>query len=43
MFLLLSQVQLARRLDVKGAADRAGARVPRRFVSLWEAEMGRAA
>lgn len=42
MFLLLPQVQLAKRLDVKGAADRAGARVPRRFVSLWEAEMGRA-
>ncbi len=43
MFLLLPQVQLAKRLDVKDAADRAGARVPRRFVSLWEAEMGRAA
>ena len=43
MFLLLPQVQLAKRLDVKGAADRAGARVPWRFVSLWEAEMGRAA
>jgi Family of unknown function (DUF6441) len=43
MFLLLPQVQLAKRLDVKGAADRAGARVPRRFVALWEAEAGRAA
>ncbi|HYZ61507.1 MAG TPA: hypothetical protein VE650_03565, partial [Acetobacteraceae bacterium] len=43
MFLLLPQVQLAKRLDVKGAADRAGARVPRRFVALWEAESGRAA
>ena len=43
MFLLLPQVQLAKRLDVKGAADRAGARVSRRFVALWEAEAGRAA
>ena len=43
MFLLLPQVQVAKRLDVKGAADRAGARVPRRFVALWEAEAGRAA
>lgn len=43
MFLLLTQVQLAKRLDVKGAADRALARVPRRFVSLWEAETGRMA
>ncbi|MBX6386203.1 MAG: hypothetical protein IRZ07_25065 [Microbispora sp.] len=43
MFLLLPQVQLAKRLDVKGAAERAGARVPRSFVALWEAEAGRAA
>ena len=43
MFLLLPQVQLAKRLDVKGAAERALARVLRRFVSLWEAETGRAA
>ncbi|WBV43514.1 DUF6441 family protein [Pseudoroseomonas cervicalis] len=43
MFLLLPQVQLAKRLDVKGAAERAGAWVPRRFVALWEAEAGRSA
>lgn len=43
MFLLLPQVKLAKRLDVRGAAERAGARVPRRFVTLWEAESGRAA
>ncbi|MCQ4162903.1 DUF6441 family protein [Roseomonas sp. GC11] len=43
MFLLLPQVQLRKRLDVKGAAERAGARVTRRFVALWEAEAGRAA
>jgi hypothetical protein len=43
MFLLLPLVQLAKRLDVRGAAERAGARVPRRFVALWEAEAGRAA
>lgn len=43
MFLLLPQVQLRKRLDVKGAADRAGARVTRRFVALWEAEAGRTA
>ena len=42
MFLLLPQVQLAKRLDVQGAAERAGARVPRRFVALWQAESGRA-
>lgn len=43
MFLLLPQVKLTKRLDVAGAAARAGARVPRRFVALWEAETGRAA
>lgn len=43
MFLLLPQVKLAKRLDVAGAASRAGARVPRSFVRLWEAETGRAA
>jgi len=43
MFLLLPQVQLAKRLDVKGAADRALARLPRRFVAIWEAMAGRAA
>jgi hypothetical protein len=43
MFLLLPQVRLAKRLDVAGAAQRAGAHVPRRFVQLWEAETGRAA
>jgi hypothetical protein len=41
MFLLLPQVELAKGLDVAGAAARAGARVPRRFVALWEAEAGR--
>lgn len=40
MFLLLPQVKLTKRLDVAGAAQRAGARVPRRFVRLWEAETG---
>lgn len=43
MFLLLPQVKLTKRLDVAGAASRAGGRVPRRFVQLWEAETGRTA
>jgi Family of unknown function (DUF6441) len=43
MFILLPQVKLTKRLDVAGAAARAGARAPRRFVALWEAETGRAA
>ena len=38
-----AMVDDGKRLDVKGAADRAGARVPRRFVALWEAESGRTA
>jgi hypothetical protein len=41
MFLLLPQVKLTKRLDVASAATRAGARVPRRFVQLWQAETGR--
>ncbi|HEV7266149.1 MAG TPA: DUF6441 family protein [Falsiroseomonas sp.] len=43
MFLLLPQVKLAKRLDVRGAALRALRRLPRRFVTAWEAETGRAA
>lgn len=43
MFLLLPQVKLAKRLDVAGAAARAGGRVPRRFVAHWGAETERSA
>jgi hypothetical protein len=43
MFLLLPQVQLPKRLDVKGAAERGLRRLPRRFVAAWERESGRAA
>ncbi|MDI3341815.1 MAG: DUF6441 family protein, partial [Sphaerobacter sp.] len=43
MFLLLPQVTLARRLDVKGAAERGLRRLPGRFVQAWERESGRAA
>jgi len=38
MFLLLPQVQLAKRLDVRGASLRALRRLPGRFVALWEGE-----
>ena len=43
MFLLLPQVTLRKRLDVRGAALRALRRLPRRFVTAWEAEAGRSA
>ena len=43
MFLLLPQVKLAKRLDVKGAAERGLRRLPARFVAAWERESGRAA
>jgi hypothetical protein len=43
MFLLLPQVALAKRLDVKGAAERGLRRLPRRFVATWERESGRRA
>ncbi|MCX8006043.1 MAG: DUF6441 family protein [Burkholderiaceae bacterium] len=43
MFLLLPQVRLAKRLDVKGAAERGLRRLPGRFVAAWERESGRAA
>ncbi|GIX10727.1 DUF6441 family protein [Elioraea sp.] len=43
MFLLLPQVTLAKRLDVKGAAERGLRRLPGRFVAAWERESGRAA
>jgi hypothetical protein len=43
MFLLLPQVTLAKRLDVKGAAERGLRRLPRRFVAAWERESGRRA
>ncbi len=43
MFLLLPQVKLAKRLDVKGAAERGLRRLPGRFVAAWERESGRAA
>ena len=43
MFLLLPQVKLAKRLDVKGAAERGLRRLPRRFVAAWERESGRPA
>jgi len=35
MFLLLPQVKLAKRLDVKGAAERGLRRLPGRFVAAW--------
>ena len=41
MFLLLPQVNLRKRLDVRGASLRALRRLPRRFVAAWEAEAGR--
>ncbi|WP_372623405.1 DUF6441 family protein [Falsiroseomonas sp.] len=43
MFLLLPQVQLTKRLDVKGAAERGLRRLPGRFVAAWERESGRIA
>jgi len=43
MFLLLPQVTLTKRLDVKGAAERGLRRLPARFVAAWERESGRAA
>ena len=43
MFLLLPQVKLAKRLDVKGAAERGLRRLPGRFVVAWERESGRPA
>jgi hypothetical protein len=43
MFLLLPKVQLTKRLDVKGAAERGLRRLPGRFVAAWERESGRAA
>lgn len=43
MFLLLPQVKLPKRLDVKGAADRALHRLPGRVVRTWEAIVGHAA
>ena len=43
MFLLLPQVTLAKRLDVRGAAERGLRRLPRRFVVAWEHESGRSA
>jgi hypothetical protein len=43
MFLLLPQVQLPKRLDVRGVAARALAALPRRIVAAWEAETGRTA
>lgn len=42
MFLLLPQVKLTKRLDVDGAARRAGRRLPGAFVSAWRQEAGRA-
>jgi hypothetical protein len=43
MFLLLPQVQLTKRLDVMGAAERGLRRLPGRFVAAWERESGRGA
>jgi hypothetical protein len=43
MFLLLPQVKLAKRLDVRGAAERGLRRLPGRFVAAWERESGRSA
>ncbi len=42
MFLLLPQVKLPKRLDVKDAADRALHRLPGRVVRTWEAIVGHA-
>ena len=36
MFLLLPHVKLAKRLDVRGAAERGLRRLPGRFVAAWE-------
>ncbi len=41
MFLLLPQVKLAKRLEVRGASLRALRRLPGRFVAAWEAEARR--
>jgi hypothetical protein len=41
IFLLLPQVKLAKRLDVRGASLRALRRLPGRFVAAWEAESRR--
>jgi hypothetical protein len=41
MFLLLPQVKLTKRLDVRGASLRALRRLPGRFVAAWAAETGR--
>lgn len=43
MFLLVPQVKHTKRLDVKGAAERALRRLPGRFVAAWERESGRTA
>jgi hypothetical protein len=43
MFLLLPQVTLTKRFDVKGAAERGLRRLPGRFVAAWERESGRQA
>jgi hypothetical protein len=43
MFLLLPQVKLQKRLDVRGAAERGLRRLPVRFVAAWERESGRTA
>ena len=43
MILLLPQVKLAKRLDVKGAAERGLRRLPVRFVTAWERERRRSA
>jgi hypothetical protein len=43
MFLLLPLVKLAKRLDVRGAAERGLRRLPGRFVAAWERESRRAA
>ena len=37
----VSQVKLAKRLDVRGASLRALRRLPGRFVAAWEAEAAR--
>jgi hypothetical protein len=39
----MPQVKLAKRLDVKGAAERGLRRLPGRFVAAWERESGRPA
>jgi len=41
MFLVLPQVKLAKRLDVRGASLHALRRLPWRFVAAWEAEARR--